>query len=565
LARRGQAALSWRAHTLVLLGYFALSAVLIGRGALGHLDSDCVCTGSADPLQFVWTMVWWPHAIGNGLNPFLTHAIWVPKPFDLASATAVPLAAIVVTPVTLTLGPLASYNLLVLLSPALAAFFSFRLCQYLTGRVAPALVGGFLFGFSSYMLGQMIGHLNLTLVFFVPLAVHIVLRRVDGVIGRRRFVISIAAVVAGQALLSTEVLFTALMFGAITLLAGWVFADADGRSRIRLTVIEAVGGGVIAAVVISPFLYYAVLYTSIPEILAASRSSMDALNPLIPTPVQRLGRTSFAPVAEKFPGGYPEAGGYLGVAIVLLAGWWLVATRDRAMSRVMIAVLVCTVVGSLGTALYIAGQPTISLPWKIATHLPLLKDIIPVRFAMYTALIVAVAVAQALSASVGSAALRWSLAVVGIVMLLPSGGSALFHSTPPDPHFFTSDQYRQYLDREEVVLAFPFSSSGPSMLWQARTDMWFRLAGGYLSQQPPPDYLEEPAVLQFYSGTADAETPCLIRSFIERRNVGAVVLESSSVEPWRPALEQLGLHRRAVGGVDLYRVPRTMKSPVGCT
>lgn len=557
--------LSWRVGVLALLGYFALSLVLVGRGTLAHLDSQCVCTESSDPTQFVWTMVWWPHAIGSWMNPFLTHSIWAPGPFNLATATSVPLASIVAMPVTFTLGPLAAANLLVLLSPALAAFFAFRLCHYLTGRIVPSLVGGFLFGFSGYVLGQMIGHLNLTLVFFVPLAVHIVLRRFDGVTGGRFFVVSIAAVIAGQALLSTEILFTALIFGAITLLAAAVFSDAGGRDRIRGLTIEIVLGGILAAAVISPFLYYALLYEGQPEFISAARFSMDALNPFVPTPVEHLGRTSFAPVAATFPGGYAEAGGYIGIAFLLLGGWWLISTRSRKSSRVMLAVLVCTVVGSLGTDLYISGQPTISLPWKTLAHIPLLHEVIPVRLAMYTSLIVAVAVAQALASRARSAWIRWTLAIIGVAMLIPSGGSALFHSSPPDPSFFTSDQYKRYIDHEETVLALPYSQRGQSLLWQARTDMWFRLAGGYLGQQPPGDYIEEPAVIQLLQGVANEETPCLLKSFIERREIGAVVLESASTEPWRPALAELGLRPQEVGGVDFYRVPPDLSAPAACS
>jgi hypothetical protein len=220
LSFRGQTVLSWRANTVALLGYLALAVVLIGHSAIFRLDSECICGGGADPMQYVWSIKWVPWAIGHGHNPFLTNAMWAPGPFDLAATGWTPLAALVAIPVTLTIGPLASYNLLILASPALAAFFAFRLCHYITGRVAPAVVGGFMFGFSSYVVGQMIGHLHLTLVFFIPLAVEFVLRHLDGRSSRRRFVIEIAAVVVGQALLSTEVLFTALMFGAITLVAG---------------------------------------------------------------------------------------------------------------------------------------------------------------------------------------------------------------------------------------------------------------------------------------------------------------------------------------------------------
>jgi hypothetical protein len=563
--RGKQVTLSWQTATVVLLGYLALSVLLFGRTALGHLDTRCICTASADPIQYVWAIKWLPWAIGHGHNPFLTNAMWAPGPFDLATTGWTPLAAFAAIPVTLTLGPLAAYNLLVLLSPALAAFFAFRLCHYLTGRLAPALVGGFMFGFSSYLVGQMIGHLHLTLVFLIPLAVEIVLRHLDGRMSRRTFVISIAAVIAGQALLSTEILFTSLMFGAIALAAGAVFNDSEGRDRLRRITIEIVLGGIVAAIVLSPFLYYAVIYASPPPLIDASRFGLDVLNPFVPTPVDRIGRSSFAPVAYSFHGTFSETGGYLGIAVILLSAWWLISTWKRRATRVMLVVLACAVLFALGPVLLIAGQPTISLPWKLVENLPLFEQVIPIRLTMYMALVVSIAVAMALAARAGAPWLRWGLAIVGVIMLIPGGGSSLFQSTPPDPTFFTSGQYKHYIHKEETVLAFPFSQLGYSMLWQVRGDMSFRVAGGYLAQQPPDEYVEDPAVQQFYALATSPETPCLMKSFIERKEVGAVLIEAGSEEPWGPELEKMGMHPQALGGIDYYRVPNTLPIPTGCS
>lgn len=548
----------------MFLGYLALSALVFGRTALGHLDSRCICTASADPMQYVWSIKWLPWAIGHGHNPLLTNSMWAPGPFDLATTGWTPLAALAAIPVTLTLGPLAAYNLLILVSPALAAFFAFRLCHYITGRLAPSVVGGFMFGFSSYLVGQMIGHLHLTLVFLVPLAVEIVLRHLDGRMSRRTFVIAIAAVVVGQTLISTEILFTSLLFGAIALAAGAIFSDSEGRDRIRRVTIEIVLGGIVGAIILSPYLYYALIYDTPPPLLEGSRFGMDALNPLVPTPVDHLGRTSFAPVASTFQGAFVETGGYLGIAVVLLAAWWLISTWKRPATRVMLTVLGCAVLLSLGTDLLIAGQATISLPWKIIEDLPIFEQVIPIRLSMFTALVVAIVVAMALAAKAGAPWLRWGLAIVGVIMLLPSGGSALFQSTPPDPQFFSSGQYKRYIDKEETVLAFPYSQLGYSMLWQVRGDMSFRVAGGYLAQQPPDEYLEEPIVTQFYTLATTAETPCMLKSFMEHREVGAVLIEAGSGEPWGPELEKLGMRPREMGGIDFYQVPATLPTPKGC-
>ena len=140
----------------------------------------------------MWGLAWWPHALLHGMNPFFTKALFAPDRLALGGDVTIPLAALVTAPITLLWGPIVSYNLLMLASPALAAFFAFLLCRYVTRSFAASLVGGYLFGFSAYMLGQLLGHLHLVLIFPIPAAVHLTLRAIDGRIGRRPFIVLLA-------------------------------------------------------------------------------------------------------------------------------------------------------------------------------------------------------------------------------------------------------------------------------------------------------------------------------------------------------------------------------------
>ncbi len=70
--------------TLVL--YLALSILFFGRGLVGQFGSAYVGMGM-DPTLMAWFLVWWPHAIANHLNPFLTHAIWSPSGYQSGVAT----------------------------------------------------------------------------------------------------------------------------------------------------------------------------------------------------------------------------------------------------------------------------------------------------------------------------------------------------------------------------------------------------------------------------------------------------------------------------------------------
>ena len=118
---------------------------------------------------------------------------------------------------TLAFGPLVTWNVIQLASPALSAWTAFMLCRHLTGRDGPSLVAGYVFGFSPYMLIHLTGGPYLALVALLPVCVWLVLRRVDGNIGSRAFVVWMGLALTGQYLISSEVLATATLFGAVAL------------------------------------------------------------------------------------------------------------------------------------------------------------------------------------------------------------------------------------------------------------------------------------------------------------------------------------------------------------
>jgi hypothetical protein len=209
-----------------------MALVTIGRHAIVHPRTICACVGTGDPSLFIWGLTWWLHAITHGLNPFVSHYLWTPVGTNTAQATFIPTAALALAPITALLGPIFTYNVLSIGSPVLAAFTAYLLCRRVVGRELPAVVGGYLFGFSSYIFAQLTGHLNLTLVFLIPVMVHIALRRVDREISRRTYVLAMAVVLLLQAGLSTELLAECVGFGVVMLLAASFLAPQPQRSRI---------------------------------------------------------------------------------------------------------------------------------------------------------------------------------------------------------------------------------------------------------------------------------------------------------------------------------------------
>src|SRR4029077_8904297 len=133
----------------------------------------------------------------------------------------------VLWPVTRAFGSLVSYNVLMLLAPALAAWAAYLVCPRLTHAFWPSLLGGYLFGFSTYMVGQMDSHVNLVLIFPVPLVLYLVIRRLEGPIGIVAFLAWSFVTLLGLFSISTELFATTALFGAIA----FVLALAVGPRR----------------------------------------------------------------------------------------------------------------------------------------------------------------------------------------------------------------------------------------------------------------------------------------------------------------------------------------------
>jgi hypothetical protein len=551
-------------HASAYLLYLLASVLLFGRGAVAHPDTVCACIGTEDPAAHMWSLVWWPHAVAEGLNPLRPDVIWTPDGVNLAhSGAAIPAWAFVLAPVTLTAGPLVAYNVASLLSPVLAASFAYLLCRYVTRAFGPALVGGFVFGFGTYMAAHLLGHLTLVGIFPVPALVYLVLRRLDDDISTRRFVVLGAASFVLLLLLSPEVLLTGLGFGALALLLAYA-TNPSARARLRRLVVPLLAAGGVAMVVTSPFLYGVFdglgdadkqAWRTFTDLYRA-----DALNVVVPTEVTGLGHQWFRGMSSDFTYRSPaEAASYIGLALLVITVAFAISSRRRPAARVLVPVIVVSYVLSLGSHLDIAGHSTdIPLPWKLLHPLPVFDHIMPPRLFMYGMLAIAISTALWLAQRSARSGLKWALAALAVLMLVPNVSADFWDGRPTNPAFFSSDLYKRHLKSDEVVLVLPYGRTGNSMLWQAETNMYFRMPGGYVSPEYPLDYRSDPFLGELLSGQVGDSSVAGLRDFLGRRNVTAVVVESGSAGPWPLLLGGLGLKPVRTGGVLLYRVPQRL-------
>ena len=102
-----------------------------------------------DPQQTIWFLAWFPYAILHGHSSLLSNYQLFPRGENLMWNTSIILPSVLISPVTLTLGPVVAYNLLLTLAPVLTAstsYLAFR--RYVGSRSAAGLGALALFSFS---------------------------------------------------------------------------------------------------------------------------------------------------------------------------------------------------------------------------------------------------------------------------------------------------------------------------------------------------------------------------------------------------------------------------------
>lgn len=551
---------------LALLLYALTSVLLFGIPVLGDIRHSYVGlgrpdlgTGFTDPSVYMWALQWWPHALGHGLDPMQTLLVWAPAGVDLAWTTTVPGAAMLLWPITSWLGPVGAYNVLALLAPALAAWAAYLLCRHVTGALWASLIGGYLFGFSSYELAQMTAHLNLALIFPVPLAVLLVLLRVEGRIGTAPFVLLLAVALGLQFSFSHEIAFTTTLFGGLAGLLAFALAPRARKSLVKTAGWTALSY-LTAAVLLAPFVVALAGGSGFVPNDWHDKYVTDLANLVVPTRTALLSPPGVVEIADRFAAGLSEEGAYLGPLLLVVLLFAARAWRTLA-GRLLLGSLALIVLASLGPALRLAGTRTIPLPWALTTYIPLVRMALPGRFMLHAWLVLGVVVALWLAApSLRPWARRgkWALASLCIAALLPNLSLPLWHARTDTPTFFSTDLHRRYLEPGRNTLVIPFASNGFSMLWQAEAGMAFPMSGGYIACRIPPEYQRWAIVATFLSKRRLPGHEDQVRAFLGHLDVANVVVDPRAEGPWDRVFSALPVRPVEVGGILYYRVPEQL-------
>lgn len=527
--RAGPAGRLGRSAALVWLTYglLALAAYWpIWPGDPSRIPG-CAC---GDQAEQVWFLSWTPLALLHGHDPFVTNFVDYPSGANMALNTLMPGLGLVGSPVTLLWGGVATLNFFLWLSFPLSATACFLLLRRWVRWTPAAFVGGLLYGFSPYAVGQGAGHLHLL---FVPLP-PLILLLVDEALVRQRARpwvtgIGLGLAAAGQYLVSAEV------FGstaALVAVGAVVLVAARPRvvvRHLRHAVVTLATAGSVCLLLIG---YPVYLELAGPHRFTGSAHgsypfAADLLGLVVPSVHQLVAPAAMVAVSNRFIlGDVTENGSYLGIPLLALALAVVVWRRRLPLVRFAALMAVVAELLALGPTLTVDGHTTgVPLPDRLLDHLPLFNSFVDARFSLYVDLFVAVLLAVALdelhrswarvagrrpvaAGRDGGPAVRggggersspgWPVrartgrwagpAVLGLVLVLvlvPLVPNWPYPSAPATvPALFTSSRDAAALHRipvGSVALTYPYTdpASDQGLLWQVTARARFRLLGGY--------------------------------------------------------------------------------------
>ena len=540
------------------LGFFAgylLVSIWLWRSLVPHLATHAISGGLLDPGIFIWWLRWTPYALSHGLNPFRSTFLDAPSGVSAMWNTSVLPLGVLFAPVTLLFGAVVSFNLACILGPPLSAWTAWL---WLRRHVpdAPAAVGGLVFGFSRFVIGQShSGHLMFTWLFLLPVILMLVedlLWRAPRPLWPRAPLLGLA--VAVQFLIGSEaLLILSLGVAGMVLLLAMRYPQAALRRLRILAPAAAVAVGVSLLLCAWPVV----------EQFGGHRA--------IDQPVQRLGV-----YGSRLPG-WP--------LLVLIAVTVVILFRRPGVLIAAAAIVVSAAFQTRESRWHLAGH-SITAPFRLLQdHVKITQDILPGRFAVLMWLAIAWLLAVALDAAMTrvretrlsrcTAILPVFAAAVGLMLLVAGHEPTTNHLTTVPPLFETS--LRKTIPNGSTVMLAPMATVGDdaAQLWQVEAGMRFRQLGGYMLHPigrsgvptffPPADTLTRLFGINRqtgrpYGGPLTAAMLDGARAELRAAGVSMVIVGPSRYgEPTHLRIAEQLLGRppdRRVGGVSIWEVSR---------
>ena len=484
---RGSDKRSHRARlTLVAVALLVYSILAVAVFAGAWVNPTGAWIGdNKDPKLFIWYLGWIPHELTQMRNPLVTNYLSYPAGVNLMWNTSMIFPALILWPVTAIFGPIAAYNLLMTGAAALSAWLGFMAAQRFLRPTLMCMIAGFLYGFGPGMMAQATGHPHAMIGLFPPIAlilgheILVVQRFRPALMGGLAGLAAALQLLTGEEVLAATALIAAIGVALIALL--------HRRSIVGTApyAIKAVGAAVVTFAITAAY-PLAVQFFGPQRVFGdVQRPDVyvsDLLAFVVPNHVW-LHNSVTAEIVSHFSGNSTEDNAYVGLPMLLLFAWGLIAAWRRPAFRWAGLLTLAIAVLSLGPHLHVYGQTTpLWLPWSAIAWLPLMGNALPSRLMLIAFLGMGIVVGSLWAGDslltrrrqVAASALLVA-GLISVVPLIPATST-----TASTPSFFQPGGGVDSIPAGSVVLVTPFSSrqSTDAMLWQTVARYRFRMPEG---------------------------------------------------------------------------------------
>ena len=309
-------------HLAVLVAFLA-AGIAVNWTRAAYLTGHVLPTGR-DAGLFVWDYWWVARSVIHLSNPWSSHYLAAPVGVPLGFHVLMPLPGVLMTPVTLTLGPTFTYNLLSAAAPGLMCYTMYRAARLWVPSQTGAIAAGAFYGLSTMMTWNSWFEIQLALgAIFLPLALEAAVR-----LGRRpgwRPAVFLGVVLGTLLLTDLE---SSIMTGIVVVAAllPWLVRSAARGGEPAWVKLRLAGlAAAVTAVVASPQLIAMAQQAiagdaSVPQgALAADYAHSGAAVQQIFAPSPRVGAFGLKSLASYYYSSGPHSATFVAYGVVLTA------------------------------------------------------------------------------------------------------------------------------------------------------------------------------------------------------------------------------------------------------
>lgn len=465
----------------VIGAVYTLFAFLLLQNQWRDIDGTYLRVSGQDQAMWEWFFSVTARAVTTLSNPFFSDLQNAPDGVNMMANTSMLGWSVPLIPLTLLVGPTATFALALTAGLAFTAFgWYYLFSRTVAPSPAAAALGGLVAGFPPGMVSHANAHPNFTFLGVLPFLFLLTVRIGERTRVRRNAVL-LGVLAAWQVLLGAEPLLLFALGVAVFAVFHLILRPRATGALLGRLALPMLGAGALSLLLVSVPLWWQFQGPQSYRHLEHGVPGNDLLT-LISYPPQSVWGPFFP--GEDLALNPTEHNAYFGLGLVLIALVAAIALRHRPVAVAAALTAVVFAAMSLGPEVTLRGEPTgITGVGVILDELPLLQSVLDTRYTLVSLPLMAMLVAMATDRVIAARRVGlggvWAVAVaVALVPLIPAPLPTA--ADPVTPSFFTTGAWRDHVDDGSVV-TFPLPGTGnaDALRWQVQTDLQFRIAGGY--------------------------------------------------------------------------------------